>query len=374
MINILYVDNFAEIIGGGQRSLLDLVRKLDKTKFKPIIACPSEGGLVKEFRRLNVAVRIVEMKSLRRLNLISFCKSISGLKKIIKDEKIDLVHANGSRAAVYAGIAAKILKIPLIWHVRIVDSDGLLDRFLAGLSTNIIAVSHAVNRRFSWMRNREIKIKTIYNGIDLEEFNPALDRQNIRIEFGLKPDTPLVGTVGRLDWYKGYPYLLKAARKVVDNIPECHFLIVGDGAKRKELEKLINKLDLNDNVFFAGRRNDIPEILASLDLFVLSSVSEGLGRSIIEAMAMQKAVVATNIGGIPEVVKHSVSGILVPAKNADAFAEAIIDLIKNKDKALKMAIAGRKLAETKFNLNFNVEKIQNLYFDLFNSDRKDGRA
>ncbi|MBM3252165.1 MAG: glycosyltransferase family 4 protein, partial [Candidatus Omnitrophica bacterium] len=250
----------------------------------------------------------------------------------------------------------------------------LLDKFLASLSTKIIVVSQAVNRRFSWMKNRETKVKTIYNGINLEEFDPSTDGKIIRMEFGLNSDTPLVGTVGRLDWYKGYPYLLEAARKVVDNVPRCRFLIVGDGEKRKELEDLTNKLNLNDNVIFAGSRNDIPEILASLDLFVLSSVSEGLGRSIIEAMAMQKAVVATNIGGIPEVVKHSVSGILVPAKNADAFAEAIIDLIKNKDKALKMAIAGRKLAETKFNLNFNVEKIQNLYFDLFNSDRKDGRA
>jgi glycosyltransferase involved in cell wall biosynthesis len=374
MINILYVDNFAEIIGGGQRSLLDLVRKLDKTKFNPMVICPSEGSLVKEFRKLNVDVRIVEMKSLRRLNLISFCKSISQLKKIIKDERMDLVHANGSRAAVYAGIAAKILKIPLIWHVRIMDSDGLLDRFLAGISNNIIAVSHAVNRRFSWMKNRESKVKTIYNGIDLKEFNPSLDRQDIRIEFGLKPDAFLVGTVGRLDWYKGYPYLLKAARKVVDNISQCHFLIVGDGEKRKELEDLINKLNLNDNVIFAGRRNDIPEILASLDLFVLSSVSEGLGRSIIEAMAMQKAVVATNVGGIPEVVNHNVSGILVPAKNIDALAEAIIDLIKNKDKAFKMGIVGREIAEAKFNLSFNIEKTQNLYLKLLKSERKDRRA
>jgi len=364
VFNILYVDNFGEIIGGGQRSLLGLLEGLDKTEFKPIVVCPVEGSLSQEVKKLNIGTRIVNMPSLRQLNLIGLCKGVSQLKKIIKDEKINLVHANGSRAAIYAGLASKLTGIRLVWHVRIVDSDGLLDRFLASLSTRIIVVSEAVNRRFIWMQNRRDGVKTIYNGIDLERFSPVLSGEGIRREFGLDSDTPLVGTVGRLDWYKGHDYFLMAARKVIDKFPNCHFMIVGEGQKRKELEDLTKKLNLKNNITFTGDRKDIAEILASFDLFVLSSVSEGLGRSVIEAMAMRKAVVATNVGGIPEVVRDRESGIVVPAKNVGALAEAIIDLVENNDKTLEMGLSGRRIVKEKFDIKANVEKTQELYKDI----------
>lgn len=370
---ILYVENFADIIGGGQISLLGLLGKLDRGKFIPIVALPQKGRLSEKLRQMQIDFIIVKMPSLRRLNVISFLRGISQFRKLIREERISIVHANGSRVAIYAGIAAKTTGVPLVWHVRIADSDGLLDRFLAGLSTRIIAISDAVNRRFSWMSDRHSKVKTIYNGIDLEKFNPSLNGENIRREFKLESNTPLVGTVGRLDWYKGHKYFLRAARKVADIIPECHFLIVGDGEKRKELEELAKELNLNKCVIFTGEREDIPQILASLDLFVLSSVSEGFGRSAVEAMACAKPVVATDAGGLSEVIKDRETGVLVPAKNIAALAEAIIGLLKNKDKAFKMGIAGRKLVEARFDLSINAEKTQNLYLDLLRSDRKDGR-
>ncbi|MDP2939657.1 MAG: glycosyltransferase [Candidatus Omnitrophota bacterium] len=364
--NILYVENFGDIIGGGQISLLNLLERLDKEKFEPIVVCPTEGSLVKRLKELNIEVKIIQMKSLKRFNISSFIKSVLGLRKLIRDRNIDLIHANGSRACLYAGIAAKKKNVPLIWHVRVADSDALLDRFLAKLSTKIIAISNAVNNRFSWMKNREARVITIYNGIDLRKFNPSLTKSNIREELNFVQETPLVGTVGRLDWYKGHKYLLKAARIVVDNIPECHFLIVGEGEKRKKLESLTSQLKLNNNVIFTGYRDDIPEILASLDLFVLPSVSEGLGRSIVEAMAMERSVVATNVGGIPEVVQDKLTGILVLRKDTKAMANAIIDLLISKDKANKMGLVGRKRAEVMFDLDTNVKKIQQVYIGLLN--------
>jgi glycosyltransferase involved in cell wall biosynthesis len=369
--NILYVENFGDIIGGGQVSLLGLLDKLDKDKFRPIVVCPSDGSLSKKLRNSNINTHIIKMQSLRRLNFFNFYGSVSRLREPLINEQIDLVHANGSRAAVYAGIAARREKIPLVWHVRIADRDILLDRFLAGLSTQIIAISEAVAKRFSWMHDIESKVKTVYNGIDLEKFNPSLSGINIKSEFKLSLTTPLIGTVGRLDWYKGHKYLLKAARIVVDNVPECQFLIVGEGEKRKELEGLSDKLNLNNNVIFTGYREDIPEILASLDLFVLPSVSEGLGRSIIEAMAMGKAVVATNAGGIPEVVKDGQTGILVPAKNEHKIAEAILELIRDKDRMTKMGLFGRELLKVKFDIKINVEEIQNIYLQILNNGRPD---
>lgn len=363
-ISVLYIDRFSEIFGGGQRSLLDLLEGIDRENFIPIVVLPQEGSLSQKLREMNIDFKIISMPSLRSLNLVGFGNSVSQLRRLIKDKNIDLVHANNSLVAIYAGIAAKRERIPFVWHVRISDRDGLLDRFLASLSTQIITISDAVNQRFSWMKNRESRVKTIYNGIDLTKFNPSLSGAAIRREFRLDGQAPLVGTVGRLDWYKGHKYFLRAAKIIVGSIPNCNFLIVGSGEKRKELENLVDKLKLNKNVIFAGYREDIPEILAGLDLFVSSSVSEGLGRSIIEAMAMQKPVVATNIGGIPEVVINQETGILVPARESKALAEAIIGLLRDKERCIKMGLAGRKLVERKFDIRINIENIQNLYKDI----------
>ncbi|MBL7196675.1 MAG: glycosyltransferase [Candidatus Omnitrophica bacterium] len=361
---ILYVENFSEIIGGGQISLLALLEKLDKELFNPIVVCPSRGSLPEALKRLNIEIKIIEMHRLKRFSILNVVKSILRIRKLIREKNIDLIHSNGSRACFYAGIAARLERIPLVWHVRIADSDGLLDRFLAGLSTQIIAISDAVNRRFGWMKNRESKVKTIYNGIDLARFNPSLSGEKIRKEFGLALQTPLVGTVGRLDWYKGHQYFLKAARKVVDNIPECCFLIVGDGEKRKELEELTKELNLNKSVIFTGNREDIPQILVSLDLFILSSVSEGFGRSAAEAMACAKPVVATKAGGLSEVVEDGVTGLLISPADPTALSKAIVIMLKNKDESQKMGLAGRRRAENLFEIKVHIKKIENLYIEL----------
>lgn len=362
--HILYVENFSEIIGGGQISLLALLEKLDKELFNPIVVCPSRGSLPEALKRLNIEVKIIEMHRLKRFPILNVVKSILRIRKLIREKNIDLIHSNGSRACFYAGIAARLERIPLIWHVRIADRDNLLDRILAGLSAQIIAISEAVNRRFIWMKDRKAKVKTIYNGIDLARFNSSLSGEKIRKEFGLALQVPLVGAVGRLDWYKGYPYLLKAARKVVDNIPECCFLIVGDGEKRRELEALTKELNLNKNVIFAGHREDITQILASLDLFVLASVSEGLGRSAIEAMACAKAVVVTNAGGLSEVVEDRVTGLLISPADPAALCKAIVTLLKSKDESQRMGLAGRRRAEKLFDIKVHVKKIENLYIEL----------
>lgn len=362
--NILYIENFSDIIGGGQISLLNLLERLKTDVFTPIVVCPGEGTFVDALKKRGIETYSITMGSLKDMNVIGFFRSIEDLRKLMRDKRIDLIHANGSRACFYAGIAAREKQIPVIWHVRIADSDGLWDRVLANLSSRIIVISDAVSKRFDWMRDKERKVTTIYNGIDLEKFNPSLNGGYTRKEFGLNAQVPLVGMVGRLDRYKGYPYLLKAARKVIDAIPECRFLIVGEGERRKELEDLTNKLSLNNNVIFTGYREDVPEVLASLDLFVLSSVSEGLGRSIIEAMAMRKAVVATDVGGIPEIVKDKETGLLVASKDSDALAKAITELLVDKNKVKLMGLAGRKRAEERFDLDTHLKMTQKLYMDL----------
>lgn len=358
--NILYLANSGDIIGGGEISLLGLLAGVSKESFNPLVICPSMGNLLKELEQLNIETNVVQMKSLRRFNPFSNIDSIAKLGRVIKSRKIDLVHANGSRSAFYGGIASRIAKVPLVWHVRILESDGLVDRLLASLSNKIVVNSKAVKARFNWLKD-EAKVEVIYNGIDLERFHPFIKEKEVRDEFGLSQEALLVGTVGRLDWYKAHQYLLQAAKKVVEVISDIHFLIIGDGDCRGKLEDLKKKLRLNKNLIFTGNRKDIPRILSNLDLFVLSSVSEGFGRSVAEAMACEVPVVATKVGGIPEVVEDGVSGCLVPSKDPAALAEVIINLLKDREKAKAMGQAGRRRVEELFSIQRNVKKTEQLY-------------
>lgn len=358
---ILYLANSGDIIGGGQISLLGLLKRLNRGKYHPVVVCPSVGSLYDELKRIGVETHIVRMNTLRNLNFLLWVKTINRLVQLIKSKKIQIIHSNGSRATIFGGIAARLTKTPLIWHVRIVNSDKLLDRLLARLASKIIVISKAVSRRFNWLKNKEDKIVLVYNGIDLERFKPNVGIRKVRGEISLSSKTPMVVTVGRLDWYKGHKYLLEAAEKIVQTLPDARFLIVGDGGYRKRLENQVKQLNLDENVIFTGNRKDIPEILAGIDLFVLSSVSEGFGRAVAEAMACAKTVVATKAGGLSEVVEDGITGRLVSPKNSTALAEAIIELLKDKKKAENMGIAGRKRVEKLFSIERNVKSIEELY-------------
>ncbi len=357
---ILYLANSGDIIGGGQISLLGLLKRLNRGKYHPVVVCPAVGSLYDELKRIGVETHIVRMNTLRNLNFLLWVKTINRLVQLIKSKKIQIIHSNGSRATIFGGIAARLTKTPLIWHVRIVNSDKLLDRLLARLASKIIVISKAVSRRFNWLKNKEDKIVLVYNGIDLERFKPNVGIRKVRGE-SLSSKTPMVVTVGRLDWYKGHKYLLEAAEKIVQTLPDARFLIVGDGEYRKRLENQVKQLNLDENVIFTGNRKDIPEILAGIDLFVLSSVSEGFGRAVAEAMACAKTVVATKAGGLSEVVEDGITGRLVSPKNSTALAEAIIELLKDKKKAENMGIAGRKRVEKLFSIERNVKSIEELY-------------
>ena len=152
--------------------------------------------------------------------------------------------------------------------------------------------------------------------------------------------------------------------KIVEKIPKAHFLIVGDGVYRKYLESLTRKLGLNQNVIFTGIRSDIPQILAALDVYVLSSVSEGFGRSIIEAMACAKPIVATRVGGIPEAIEHGANGLLVPAKNPAALSQAIISILENKHKSRQMGLLGRQRAQELFTAKDHDQRTEGLYTQI----------
>jgi glycosyltransferase involved in cell wall biosynthesis len=174
----------------------------------------------------------------------------------------------------------------------------------------------------------------------------------------------MVASVGRFVPFKGYMYLLEAARMVQNHRPDVHWVLVGEGELREELEEQSRTLGLETQVHFTGWREDVPDILALCDVFVLPSVTEHFGRVIIEAMAMGKAVVATDAGGVPEIVIHGETGLLVPPREPKALADAALTLLSDPAGAARLGLAGRQRVEEFFSLSRHIEAVEEIYAEL----------
>lgn len=213
-------------------------------------------------------------------------------------------------------------------------------------------------------------IVVIPNGLDLPRFSPErYSRTTIREEFGVKDEEPLVGSIGRLDQGKGQEELIRAAREVVKEFPNCRFLIVGEETKgegkdfRRKMQNLVKDFELEKNVIMAGFRTDTPEILKALDVFVFPSYKETFGMSLLEAMAMETPIVATDSGGVPEVLDYGNCGILVPPRQAEPLAVAIKEHLSNSELSKQMAAQARKRVEERYDLNLVLDRIEKLYLD-----------
>lgn len=371
--NLLFTTISGQIIGGGQRSLLLILERLDKKRFKPFLICPSEGDLIEKANKLDVETTIIKMGTLKRLNFFSIPATIWKLKRFIKQKNIDLIHTDAPRQTFYVGIAARLAGKPLIWHVRVSTPENkLYEKLLSSLASKLIAVSKAVLKRFEGLASKSDKFMVIYNGVDLTEFNQQLADNRFKEEFEIEDDWILVGTVGQLIRGKGQEVFLKAAAQVSKLFPNVKFIIVGDGneAYRKKLEDLSEELGIEEKVIFSGFREDIPQITSSFDIVVLPSSShfEGFPRVVLEGMACSKPVIATRIGGNPEAVEDGKTGMIVPPGNSDILAEAILELIKDKNKRSQMGEAGRKRVESLFSIEKNIAQIEKLYKELLCRD------
>ncbi|RKY04929.1 hypothetical protein DRP77_02445, partial [Candidatus Poribacteria bacterium] len=213
-------------------------------------------------------------------------------------------------------------------------------------------------------------LSTVHNGIEIEAFN--LDHRSIppaNIDPRLNGSDLIVGSVGRLHPVKGYGYLLEAVPKVKAAVPRVKFVIAGEGVLRRELEEKAERLGIGGTVLFLGHRDDIPEVLSCFDIFVLPSLTEGISISILEAMAASKPVIATDVGGNPEVVEGGTTVGLVKPENPDELARAIIALAENPTMRDALGRAGRKRVMERFSMKAMVSKYEGLYDDLISETR-----
>ncbi len=297
-------------------------------------------------------------------------RTANDLVRLIREQRIDLVHCHGYGATTFGRIAGGLCKRPVIIHEHMIDTEipyyqKLIDRLLAPWTTQGIAVSNAVGDFMTTARGLpRAKVEVVYNGIP-ESFCEGANREERRrvaAELGVSPGRPVIGIVGRLHPIKGQVEFVKAAAIVRERIPEAQFLVVGDGDFRSQLELIVEQENLETHVRFVGHRNDVRQVLSVLDILVISSHSEGFSLSAAEAMAAGKAVVAMKVGGIPEVIRGEQTGLLVPPRDERAMAAAIVRLIE--DDGLRQELGSRAMAECqrRFLISGTVASLSRIYW------------
>ena len=369
---ILYLHE-ASVFGGGEQSLLNLVINLDKQRFTPRVACPSGSKFAHKLDELGVKVFPVSYPGLK--HVIKVGLAIQKIRRIILAESIALVHANSPRTNLMGAIAARSCGIPIVWHARNMLGRGMvdLDCGLLFLPDKIICNSEAVRGRFKGSK----KAAVILNGVDLREFHPGVRGQDFRREFGLDRQITLIGIIGRLDPIKGHPDVIRAIAQVLQQGQVAHLVIVGDYTApecrdyKEDLDKLIASLNLREHVAFTGFRSDIPQVIAGLDIVVLATEAEACGRALLEAQACGKPVIATDSGGTPELVADGETGILAPPNNPDRLAQAMLQLLKDKDWLTRMGRAGRVRAEKYFSIERHIQETVAVYQELLADEHWD---
>jgi glycosyltransferase involved in cell wall biosynthesis len=287
------------------------------------------------------------------------------LARLIRGEGIEVVHCQKGRARTLALLAGILVRIPVLVLNRGVSFP--LDRwnrfgYRTRRVTAVIAVCESIKRRLVATGVPAAKIEVIYSGTDLARFHPEVDGSGIRRELGLGPEHTLITQVGVRSW-RGNDDVLEAMTRVYPAAPQCRLLFVG--APPPRIISIMDKArrrDVGDVVFVLGHRHDIPAILAGSDLVVDASYAGlGLTGSLREALAVETPVIGTNLEGIPELITNGETGLLVPPRNPDALAQAILRVVENPTRARAMARAGRKRVEREFSTAIKVERTEALY-------------
>lgn len=356
---ILYL-NHASYIGGAEVALLDLLRYLDRNQYQPVVCAP-QGELANALAEAQIPWQSIPMlDGLNRYTWPSLLAKLPGLVAKISKISPDLIHANTNFAAMYAGLLSRWLRIPTIGHIRDIESFGRMGRWCIRQNPKLIAISDAVADHLRQEQIPAQRIVRIFDGVDLRRYQPVQtpERQSARM---------IIGIVGQIGARKGHLYLLEAAQELMKTWPDAQYWIIGkEPAHSPEgyaarLHEYVREHHLESSVTFWGFRPDIPDLLAQLDILVVPSLQEPFGKIVIEGMAMAKPVVASAVGGIPEIVRDGQTGILIPPADSGAMYQALDTLLRNPGKRAKMGMAGRARVEQVFTLDQNARQTEQLY-------------
>lgn len=371
---LLLTDIFGRV-GGAERNITQLMTGIDKNRFELNIACFVSGDLVESIRYQGISII-----SLNRAGIytISGLRNLVFLRKFVTEKRISLIVTYHESSDFYGLVLSRICNLPIISSRRDMGfKTGLHHRlaykFAGRFFHAVIAVSGAVKRevvRRRWFP--EGKISTIYNAINAKEYGKPNGGMTLKKELGIPARSPVVGLVANIHKIKGYQYFLQAACIIHKYNPNVQFVMIGYDRKESDftidtLKRYGQEMGISSNLHFLGGRKDLAELISFFDVAVLASLSEGFSNVILEYMASSKPVVATRVGGNPEIVVHGETGLLVPPADGDALARAILSILEDKEVASRFGKAGRTRVEEKFSLDVMLRNYENLFEQVINS-------
>jgi glycosyltransferase involved in cell wall biosynthesis len=349
--------------GGAQEHLLSLVTRLDQTRYDVSVVALSNGLTVRKLLKAEIPVLVIDDPD----DTIA----VGALAAHLAEVRADVVHAHMYRAETVATRAIIALGeagqrrpylVATIHSSRIRSAED--QQHLRELTPNmdrLIAVSKSIEHKLVDEQRCAVPVSLIYNGVDLDRYDHQEPCCTLPEEYGMEPGSQIVGVVARLEPEKGHPTLLEAWPTVLREVPDVYLLIVGEGSRRDALEAQARELRIAHRVVFTGRRDDVPAVTAALDVAVLPSYREAQGMVILEAMALSRPVIASNVGGIPEMIEDGVTGLLVPPHDAVALANAIVRLLKNHPLADTLGRAGHDMVHDRFCIELMVDAVASIY-------------
>ncbi|MHB8156234.1 MAG: glycosyltransferase family 4 protein [Desulfocucumaceae bacterium] len=363
--------------GGIKKHLLTLIEASDSDRFEHTVACPS-GAMTSAF--LERGIRVFPLPLRGEISPVTDLAAIRELFTLFKIHRVDIVHAHSSKAGLVGRLAAGLAGVPAVvmtvhnsifyhhlprWKKNVFAAS---ERLLAGCTGRIITVSEELRREII-VREKisSEKVVTIYNGLTADAFNVPADREYVERATGIPPHKRIVATVARLAPQKGVAYFIRAASLLSESNDNTVFLVIGDGPMREELEREAGGLKLSGRVIFAGERKDVSRIMPCLDVFVLASVTEGLPLTVLEAMAAGRPVVATRVGGVPEIIEHGKSGLLVDPGDVAGLASSIKNIL-DSEKYNEMASNGKSLVLGRFTAKKMGDQTDLVYSSLLHCD------
>jgi glycosyltransferase involved in cell wall biosynthesis len=389
---VLFFDHTA-VMGGGEIALLNLVRHLDPEKVTSVVVVGTDGALVDRLRP-EIEVYVLPLPSrvgaskkdslgigslfqIREvLGLLGYIWRLAGF---IRSHKVDLVHTNSLKADVIGGLAGRLARRPVIWHVR----DRIEDDYLPRPVVRIFRLMCRVVPSYV-IANSAATLRTIRPNASGTEDDDGVERSGARMsvvhdgtlaappagEGGTRNDFFRIGLIGRISPWKGQHVFLRAAAEVAKRFPEARFVIIGaalfgERGYEREVRELPSRLGIESAVEFTGFREDIHAAIAELDIVVhASTTGEPFGQVIIEGMAAGKPVVATNGGGVPEIVADGRTGILVPMGDAPAMADAICAMLSDPGQARAMGVRARERVESHFTIELTARRVESVYREM----------
>ncbi|MFL6280850.1 MAG: glycosyltransferase [Vicinamibacterales bacterium] len=342
----------------------------------------NEGRLASELKAMGIPVAVVDEHLHGAAAIVAF------LVRFLRTHEIDILHTHRYKDTVLGTVAAKLAGVSKVvrtvhglpeplrgWERMRFRAYGALETMaLRTFADRVIAVSEDLAQSLRTAGHRRSAVMAIHNGIDLSQVRSTRDAGDVRRELGLPADAVGFGTLGRLSAVKGQASLLRAAQRVLRQEPNARFLLVGDGPLYHDLVTTAIRLGIDHACVFAGARHDTPDLLAAMDVFVLPSLHEGIPMALLEAMALGKPVVATAVGGVPEIVSHRANGLLVAGRDDRALADSCLELARTPGLRVALGSAARRTIAENFSHEIGGQALVDAYLSLVDADGPDARV